>query len=87
MMLYIPLYFWAEGRWSVDEGRWYKFRISNPDQRVECTGRRAALGMLLYVIAPRVVNPAHSYYLNHQLPPCIFPRCSSSLRITMVAIQ
>jgi hypothetical protein len=46
-MLYIPLYFWAEGRLSVDEVRWYKFHMSGPDQNVEFAGRRAALGMLL----------------------------------------
>ena len=44
---------------SVNEVSWYKFRLSDPDQSVAYTGRRAALGMLLYVIAPRVVNLAH----------------------------
>ena len=44
-MLYTPLYFWAEGFWSVDKENklhWWK-----TDQRVEYTQRRAALGMLL----------------------------------------
>ena len=44
-ILYIPLYFWAEGYWSVDEE--YKFHWSDPDQRVGYAQRRAALGMLL----------------------------------------
>jgi hypothetical protein len=46
-MLYIPLYFWAEGRLSVDEVSWYKFHISGPGRRVGYAQRRAALGMLL----------------------------------------
>jgi hypothetical protein len=45
--MYIPLYFWAEGRLSVDRQRWYKFHLNNPDDRVGYTKRRAALGMLL----------------------------------------
>jgi hypothetical protein len=46
-ILYIPLYFWAEGRLSIDEECWYRFQMSNADQRVEYAPRRAALGMLL----------------------------------------
>ena len=46
-ILYIPLYFWTEGRLSVDEERWYRFRMSDPDQTVEYAQRQAALGMLL----------------------------------------
>jgi hypothetical protein len=46
-ILYIPLYFWAEGRLSVDEKSWYKFHMSGPDQRVGYAQRRAALGTLL----------------------------------------
>lgn len=46
-LLYIPLYFWTEGRLSVDEEKWYKFRTSNVNQGVEYAQRRAALGMLL----------------------------------------
>src|SRR5216684_2754406 len=49
VMLYIPLsryfYFWAKGFWSVDEEN--KSHRSNPDQRVEYTQKRAALGTLL----------------------------------------
>jgi len=54
-MLYIPLYFWTEGRLSVDEESWYKFHMSDPDQRVEYAQRRAALGMLLYPLAYSLV--------------------------------
>jgi len=50
-LLYIPLYFWTEGRLDVDEKKWYKFRVSNLNQQVEYTQRRAALGMLLYPLA------------------------------------
>ncbi|KAF8502202.1 hypothetical protein F5888DRAFT_1608129 [Russula emetica] len=48
-ILYIPLYFWAEGFWSVDEG--YRFHRWNPDERVGYAQRRATLGMLLYPLA------------------------------------
>jgi len=50
-LLYIPLYFWTEGRLSVDDEKWYKFRTSNVNQGVEYAQRRAALGMLLYPLA------------------------------------
>jgi hypothetical protein len=46
-ILYVPLYFWAEGRFSVNEECWYKFHMSNPDQSVEYAQRRSALAMLL----------------------------------------
>jgi hypothetical protein len=32
---------------DVDEEKWYKFHMSNLNQGVEYTQRRAALGMLL----------------------------------------
>ncbi|KAH9978636.1 hypothetical protein BGW80DRAFT_1455405 [Lactifluus volemus] len=51
VIMYIPLYFWAEGRLSVDRQRWYKFHLNNPDDRVGYTKRRAALGMLFYPLA------------------------------------
>ncbi|KAN0105265.1 hypothetical protein V8E52_011204 [Russula decolorans] len=54
-ILYIPLYFWTEGRLSVDEESWYKFHMSDPDQRVEYAQRRAALRMLLYPLAYSLV--------------------------------
>jgi hypothetical protein len=44
-VLYIPLYFWAEGYWSIDEG--YRFRWWSPDERVGYEERRATFGMLL----------------------------------------
>jgi hypothetical protein len=44
-ILYIPLYFWAEGFWSIDEE--YRFHRWNPDHRDEYTQRWASLGMLL----------------------------------------
>ncbi|KAF8502188.1 hypothetical protein F5888DRAFT_1176383 [Russula emetica] len=47
--LNIPLYFWAEGFWSIDEE--YKFHWADPDQRVPYIQRRAALGRLLYPLA------------------------------------
>jgi hypothetical protein len=43
--LYIPLYFWAKGFWSIDEE--YKFHWWNADQGVGYLQRRATLGMLL----------------------------------------
>jgi len=47
LILYIPLYYWAEGRLSVDKDSWYRFHMSASDQKVEYAQRRAALGMLL----------------------------------------
>ena len=46
IIMYIPLYLWAEGRLSVDRKKWYKFHLNNSDI-VEYPERRAALGMLL----------------------------------------
>jgi len=47
VLFYPPLYFWAKGRLSVDEEKWYKFHRKS-DQAIEY--RRAALGMLLYPV-------------------------------------
>jgi hypothetical protein len=47
VILYVPLYFWTEGRLSVDERSWFRFRISDPDLKVDYSQRRAALGMIL----------------------------------------
>jgi len=55
VLLYIPLYFWTEGRLDVDKTKWYKFQVSNLNQQVEYTQRRAALGMLLYPLAYSLV--------------------------------
>ncbi|KAF8497247.1 hypothetical protein F5888DRAFT_1613796 [Russula emetica] len=49
VILYIPLYFWAEGFWSVGVG--YKFHWRSPDERVGYPQRRATLGILLYPLA------------------------------------
>ncbi|KAF8502200.1 hypothetical protein F5888DRAFT_1177000 [Russula emetica] len=71
-ILYIPLYFWAEGFWSVDEE--YKFHWADPDQRVGYTQRRATLGMLLYPLAYcLVVLPVTIarwlLFSHHNVPP------------------
>jgi len=50
VIMYIPLYLWAEGRLSVDKEKWYKFHL-NSDYMVGYLERRAALGMLFYPIA------------------------------------
>src|SRR5258708_22899734 len=44
-MLYIPLYFWTKGFWSVDDEN--NFHCSNPDQRLEYIQRRADFRLLL----------------------------------------
>ncbi|KAI0297943.1 hypothetical protein BC826DRAFT_951332 [Russula brevipes] len=56
-LLYIPLYFWVEGRLLVDKKRWQQFRICrrNPSQGVEYPQKRAALGMILYPLAYSLV--------------------------------
>jgi len=54
-ILYVPLYYWTEGRLSVDPDKWYKFHNSRPDDMVGYTQRRAALGMLLYPVAYSLV--------------------------------
>jgi hypothetical protein len=43
-ILYIPLHFWAEGFWDVNEEN--RFYWVEPDKRVAYSHRRAALGML-----------------------------------------
>jgi len=76
-MLYILLYFWLNGFWSIDEG--YKFHWWNTGERVEYTGtieyarRRSALGMLLYPIAYCIVilpNTVARYlqFSHHRVP-------------------
>jgi hypothetical protein len=52
VLFYIPLYFWKEGRLSVDEKKWYKFKFyrrmpHNSRLAAEYAQRRAATGMLL----------------------------------------
>ncbi|KAI0305707.1 hypothetical protein B0F90DRAFT_1624778 [Multifurca ochricompacta] len=55
LIMYIPLYFWAEGRLSVDDKKWYMIRLYKSDEAVEYSQRRAALGMLFYPLAYSVV--------------------------------
>jgi len=55
VVLYVPLYFWAEGRLSVDMGKWYKFHVSKPDRGVECRQRKTTLRILLYPLAYSLV--------------------------------
>ena len=47
VMMYIPLYFWAKGRLSVDEEKWYKFHFKKPDDRLKLPERLRALRFLL----------------------------------------
>jgi hypothetical protein len=46
VVMYIPLYLWAEGRLSVDKKKWYKFCLCSDMIAGEYPQRRAALGML-----------------------------------------
>jgi len=57
ILLYIPLYYWSEGRLSVDENRWYKFHMHAPRHRVrsEYAQRRAARRMLFYPLGYTLV--------------------------------
>jgi len=72
-ILYIPLYFWAEGRLSVDEESWYKIHMSDTDRRVGYAQRRVALGMLLYpltssfVLLPLFI-PRWLVFSHHHVP-------------------
>lgn len=45
VVLYVPVYLWMKGRLSVDDEKWYIFRLQ--DSGVEYSRRRATLGMLL----------------------------------------
>jgi len=51
--LYIPVYFWTEGRLSIPKYRWWwpEFHKSKFDGKVEYVQRRAALAMLAYPLA------------------------------------
>jgi len=49
VVMYIPLYFWTKGCFSIDPEKWYKIRLSESDERYQL--RRAALGMLFYPLA------------------------------------
>ena len=43
--MYVPVHFWMKGYLSVDDEKWYKFRLKKSD--VEYSQRRATLGILL----------------------------------------
>jgi len=78
---YFPLHLWMKGRLSVDDEKWYKFRLEKPNQEsdVEYSQRRATLGLLLYPLAYSVVviplsisrwiQFSHKSNLNHKSVP------------------
>ena len=45
VVMYVPVHFWAKGDLSVDDEKWYKFRLEKSD--VESSQRRATSGILL----------------------------------------
>jgi hypothetical protein len=47
VVMYITLYFWAQGRLSVDEEKWYKFHLKKSDDSLKRPERRRALRLLL----------------------------------------
>jgi hypothetical protein len=49
LIMYIPFYFWTKGRLSTDPEKYNKFRFGKPDRGYPL--RRAALGMILYVVS------------------------------------
>jgi len=49
VIMYTPVYFWTQGRWSIDPEKWYKFRFGKSDG--EYPQRKAASGMLFYPLA------------------------------------
>ncbi|KAH8979961.1 hypothetical protein EDB92DRAFT_1762632, partial [Lactarius akahatsu] len=53
VVMYIPLHFWMRGQLSVDDEKWYKFRLVKSD--VEYSKRRATLGILFYPLAYTLV--------------------------------
>ena len=46
-IMYVLMHFWMMGHLSVDNSKWYKFRLHSSD--VAYSQRRATLGILLYV--------------------------------------
>jgi len=49
VVMYVPVHFWMKGQLSVDNEKWYKFRLAKTD--VEYPQRRATLGILFYPLA------------------------------------
>src|SRR5258708_37819577 len=77
VILYIPLYFWAGGFWSVDEEN--RFHWSKSDQRVEYAEAsyigNAPVSNRLIRLSSR---ESRSQIFGHQLPPGIHPCRPSS---------
>lgn len=47
ILVYVPLYFWSQGRLSVDPARWWRFRVHKPTNPQEQRARQSqALAML-----------------------------------------
>ncbi len=61
VVMYIPLYLWAEGRLSIGD-KWYKFHLSQPNPNVEYAQRQASLGMLLWVMTVDSYGLPHNYF-------------------------
>ena len=45
VVMYLPVHLWMKGRLSVDDEKWYKFRLEKSD--VKYAPRFATLGILL----------------------------------------
>jgi hypothetical protein len=45
VVMYVPVHFWMKGYLSVDDEKWYKFRLEKSE--VEYSQRRSTLGILL----------------------------------------
>ena len=50
-----------KGSLSIDPERWYNFRLRESDDDPGYQSRRAALGMLLYVVVLFVINTPHNF--------------------------
>ncbi|KAH9978625.1 hypothetical protein BGW80DRAFT_1455397 [Lactifluus volemus] len=55
VVMYITLYFWAQGRLSVDEEKWYKFHLKKSDDSLKRPERRHALRLLFYPLSYSLV--------------------------------
>jgi len=49
VVMYVPVHFWMKGQLSVDNEKWYKFRLAKTD--IESSQRRATWGILFYPLA------------------------------------
>ncbi|KAI0297088.1 hypothetical protein BC826DRAFT_173311 [Russula brevipes] len=88
VILYIPLHFWAKGRLSVHEERWWRLYVSSPSPDIadEYPQRRAALGMLSYpaaytVIVLPITIARWSLFTHHDVTSAVtfsLSRCSIS---------